>query len=367
MRLLTHLALSLPQTENLASEALAFILSRSATARRAFAGFVSHPDLTIPQDIMFRPQARDEADTIPDIAGTDEEGTERVLIEAKFWAGLTDNQPVEYIKRLNPDNALLLFLVPEARLPTLWPEVMRRCSIGGLEPESVDIVGRHWTCARVGTKHMGITSWRRLLGFLSAEILKADERDLAQDIEQLDDLCRRMETEAFLPLSGSELAPQIGKRFAQFCQLVDQAVDVLVQNSVADKKGLRTKNSYGVYGRYFRLKGCGCSLEVNPHNWSRYAETPLWLDVSDEKWERTRTMRQALESLFNSYPPQAYEIDGHFCIPIFLRLKSEQDDVLKEIDQQVRTVERLLPDRKGAEQSPPPYSSPAAGSESGEA
>ena len=36
----------------------------------------------------------------PDLAGVDREGRECVLIEAKFWAGLTSNQPVAYLKRL---------------------------------------------------------------------------------------------------------------------------------------------------------------------------------------------------------------------------------------------------------------------------
>ena len=367
MRLLTHLAQSLPQTEKLASEALVFILSKSATARGAFAQFVSHPTLTLPRDISFRSQARDEADTIPDIAGMDEEGIECVLIEAKFWAGLTDNQPVEYIKRLSSRHSLLLFLVPEARLATLWPELTRRCSNGGMEPTPVEIAGGHWTCARVGTQSMGITSWRRLLGFLSGEVLKAGERDTAQDLDQLDDLCSRMDTDAFLPLSGTELAPQIGRRFAQLCDLVDRGTELLVQKGVADKKNLRTKGIKGTYGQYFRLRGCGCCLSIDPYLWSTHAETPMWLDVTDEKWKRTRRIKTSLESLFRSCPPRAYETEGLFCIPIHLPLNVEQDGVLKEIVRQIEEIEGLLPDRKNAEQSPPPYGSPAAGSPSSEA
>jgi hypothetical protein len=214
---------------------------------------------------------------------------------------------------------------------------------------------------------MGITSWRRLLSYLSGEVVKAGEKDVAQDIEQLNDLCNRMDSDAFLPLAGTELSPQTGRRFAQFCDLVDRATELLVQRGTADKKNLRTKGIKGTYGQYLRLKGCGCCLGIDPYLWSSHAETPMWLDVADEKWKRTRTIKTALESLFNSYPPRAYETEGLFCIPIYLPLKAEQDTVLKEIVRQVEEIEAILPDRKNAEQSPPPYGSPAAGSPSGEA
>lgn len=367
MRLLTYLAQSLPQTENLASDALVFILSKSATAQRAIAEFLSNPKLRIPNELAFRAQARNEDETIPDIAGVDEDGAERVLIEAKFWAGLTDNQPVEYLNRLPQDDSLLLFLVPEARLATLWPELVRRCTDAGMTLSPVDIAGQHWTCGRLGTRHMGITSWRRLVGYLSGEVVKAGEKDIAQDIEQLGDLCNRMDSDAFLPLSGLELSPQTGRRYGQFCDLVDRATEQLIQKKIADKKGLRTKGIKGTYGQYMRLKGCGCCLGVDPYLWASHAETPIWLDVADEKWRRTKLIKNALKDLFNANPPHAFETEGLFCIPIYLPLKAEQDAVVKEIIRQVEQVEAMLPDRRNAEQSPPPYGSPAAGSPSGEA
>ena len=48
-------------------------------------------------------------------------------MEAKFWAGLTENQPNAYLARLPLDErpAVLLFVAPEARLETLWPELRR--------------------------------------------------------------------------------------------------------------------------------------------------------------------------------------------------------------------------------------------------
>ena len=36
----------------------------------------------------------------PDLAAVDQYDVKRVFIEAKFWAGLTKNQPVEYLEEL---------------------------------------------------------------------------------------------------------------------------------------------------------------------------------------------------------------------------------------------------------------------------
>ncbi len=63
----------------------------------------------------------------PDMWGMD--GSEpRVFIENKFWAGFTDNQPVEYLKLLAKYSqpSVLLVVVPEARQETIWRELKQR-------------------------------------------------------------------------------------------------------------------------------------------------------------------------------------------------------------------------------------------------
>jgi len=82
------------QRENLATEALAFILNRSAAMREAFRRLVGRTGIELPQIARFRSQAGDEQGKIPDLIGLDSMGTERLISENKFWAGLTANQPV---------------------------------------------------------------------------------------------------------------------------------------------------------------------------------------------------------------------------------------------------------------------------------
>ena len=115
------------RTEDVAVEALGFILSRSDAARRALRDLLKVEGLDVGELTDAGTQVGDETLARPDLAIYDRERKERVLIEAKFWAGLTENQPNAYLARLPLDErpAVLLFVAPEARLETLWPELRR--------------------------------------------------------------------------------------------------------------------------------------------------------------------------------------------------------------------------------------------------
>ena len=68
-------------------------------------------------------------DGIPDLTIRDAGGVVRVLVENKFWAGLTEMQPVGYLDQLPPDvSAALLFVVPHTRLHSVWGELKERCA-----------------------------------------------------------------------------------------------------------------------------------------------------------------------------------------------------------------------------------------------
>ncbi|MCY3837250.1 MAG: hypothetical protein OXH09_01115 [Gammaproteobacteria bacterium] len=58
-----------------------------------------------------------DEDARPDLSIYDDSNTCRVLVENKFWAGLTPHQPVKYLEELptNGAGALLLFIVPKDR------------------------------------------------------------------------------------------------------------------------------------------------------------------------------------------------------------------------------------------------------------
>ena len=98
--------------ENVATEALAYVLRSSSPVARAFEDYVRRV-APIPGGLHYVTQAAADDRAIPDLAGIDASGRSPLLVEAKFWAGLTDQQPVAYLARLPEDEtALLLFIVP---------------------------------------------------------------------------------------------------------------------------------------------------------------------------------------------------------------------------------------------------------------
>ena len=90
--LLAHLAWKLSDRhEGIAVEALGYIF-RSSQARRVLEEMLRARGADVGSIEEVRTQATGKEGARPDLAGVDRTGLERVLIEAKFWAGLTGNQ-----------------------------------------------------------------------------------------------------------------------------------------------------------------------------------------------------------------------------------------------------------------------------------
>src|SRR5258708_836485 len=116
MSLFGHLALRFgSQPENLATEGLGYILSKSPAACAGFVASLGEAALGIPKGLRFVTQFATEDQGRPDLAGLDEANAVRVLVEAKFWAGFTDHQPVHYLDQL-PPGGVLVVICPNARL-----------------------------------------------------------------------------------------------------------------------------------------------------------------------------------------------------------------------------------------------------------
>ncbi len=99
--LFAHIAPRLTdRIEDVAVEALGHILSNSEAARSALEETVGLGGAIVGPIDRVQTQVTDEEGARPDLVGFDDKGTKRVLIEAKFWAGLTPNQPNQYLKQL---------------------------------------------------------------------------------------------------------------------------------------------------------------------------------------------------------------------------------------------------------------------------
>jgi hypothetical protein len=90
-----HLATKFgPHPENLATEALNYILAGSLASRRALIHFLAQAEIVLPPDLFFRTQVHGDDSAIPDLSGVDADARRLVIVEAMFWAGLTEHPPV---------------------------------------------------------------------------------------------------------------------------------------------------------------------------------------------------------------------------------------------------------------------------------
>src|SRR5260370_28042970 len=192
--------------EDVATDALAYVLESSDAARRGIMKLLRGvvPDLpalrykTQQVEGAMRPDMWGFADTEP-----------RVFVENKFWAGLTDNQPVTYLKRLAACSqpSVLLVVAPSAREQTLWRELIRRLNDVGISISEREHAAGVAVCgATLLGPILARTSWTNVLSVVVNEAV--DDLIAIGDLIQLRALCDAADNEAFAPATREQLSDQ---------------------------------------------------------------------------------------------------------------------------------------------------------------
>jgi hypothetical protein len=86
--------------ENLATEALCYLLTRSRSARLAVSETLSPVGAELGPNLAYETQVATDEESIPDLFGRGSDGEPALIIESKFWAGLTSRQPNAYLDLL---------------------------------------------------------------------------------------------------------------------------------------------------------------------------------------------------------------------------------------------------------------------------
>ena len=173
-------------SEDAVVDALGHILSQSEAARSALATTLREGGTPVGTIAGVRSEDVVGEGERPSLAGLDEEGVVRVLVQPVLWAGLSQDQPNAYFKGLPLDRpAALLFVAPAARLARLWPELCRRADeqftiIGATTPGDL----RAATVSG-GERRLMLTSWDALLGLMERVVSGVGDRDGEASIRQL--------------------------------------------------------------------------------------------------------------------------------------------------------------------------------------
>jgi hypothetical protein len=360
--LFAHLAVRFgPHPENLATEALGFILRESESARAALQSLVLQLGVELPLDLAYQNQVSGDDDARPDLIGVTPDGTEPVVVEAKFWAGLTEQQPVAYLARLPETGGALLVVGPRARIDLVWHELLRRCETAGNSTTAVPCPLGEARVAAIGRTRMVLVSWGLLLDVIERRLEAENDTSTREDLRQLRGLCDRMDSEAFLPLLPEELSSTSWRRIVEFGSIVDDATATLSAMKLISLKGCRSAAGNGYYGRYAWLRGVGVFLIADVRKWVKYSSTPIWLSVYGSRWRESNAVatRKALASLEVASPPRVFiATDGFPTVPLFLPTGVERVRVVEAVVAQVETISRMIEDLaeslSAAPAGPPP-------------
>lgn len=271
--LLAHIACNfISEYENVANSSIAYLLNKYDSAQNA---------LKIVLDVDEVPTRYvTELSTVsngrPDITGLDAKGNKSIIIEGKFWANLTENQPVNYLKEM-PDHGRMLFLAPDKRLSSLGAEIEKRISLSETRVE--------------------VCSWNRFLELVEKENNKNINHHLTSDLIQINALCQKMDSEGMPPLSESDLDPMNGRIATQLSDVVNECNALLRNWDHSNFNRLKTTSSQYGHGFYFLGYNYGCYLHFDANKWFlRENHTPIWLAIYDGEWDESEVINHELHN-----------------------------------------------------------------------
>jgi hypothetical protein len=339
-----HLALRFSShPENLATEALAFILKNSPAASTAFIRALRTVGADVPDAVTYETQQVGVENSIPDMKCFDPTGTVRIIVENKFWAGLTDNQPTTYLRELpTGQSSVLLFIVPETRRKLVWDDLARRCEKAEIQVADVCTDTQIWISSVNDTHKLGVTSWSYILSVLASATIEERDASAHNDVVQLRGLCERMDAEAFLPLTSEELSNlEMPRRIMDLSYLPIDIVAEATKAGYCDMKNQRETSSRYGSGKYVRIGRFSTWVAFDAAAWRDLGRSPMWLQFYSD-YNNLTEVRELLTPLRVSHPPMCFDFNGYVCVPLMLPTGVERNVVIRKAVEQVGRVAELL-------------------------
>lgn len=330
--------------EDVATDALAYLLESSDAARRGMMKLLRGiiPDLP---SLRFTTQQTEGA-IRPDMWGLADHEP-RVFVENKFWAGLTENQPVSYVQNLAayPQPTVLLVIAPAAREHTLWRELNRRLADAGIAASEHDApAGVAQSAVTELGPILALTSWTSVLSVMEHEAV--DDPGARGDLVQLRALCDAADIDAFTPISAEEISDQRTPAFIlQLGAIVQAAVDLAVAENVLDVARLRPQASWERIGRYVKLSGgngAGLWFGIHFALWKSHGESPLWLLFTEGEFGKAEQVRRLIEPWAARKRILTATYGTDFAIALDIAVGEESAVVVRSLADAIRAISSVL-------------------------
>lgn len=330
--------------EDIATDALAFILHTSEYARIGFMRLLRSLEPQLP-DLLFRTQ-QSEGNIRPDMWGF-HGSNPCVFVENKFWAGLTDNQPVSYLRQLAKfiQPTILLVVVPTAREQSIWRELIARLNSEGIVATNLDSPsGIVFSAATDLGPTIALTSWNKLLS--SLELEASEDRRTMGDLLQLRSLCEATDSDAFTPVSAEEITNQETPAFIlKMNTIVEDSVQAAISDGVLDISGLRPQASWDRIGRYIRFpigSDVGCWIGLSFELWKQHGRTPIWLSFASGDWGRSEEVSSILEPWVRNEGLVSNLSRDHYFVGLSIVTSEEKEMVVRSIVSDLRKISSVL-------------------------
>lgn len=335
MSVLAHVVRGGPQqNEPAATQALTYILNQSPDLLQSIIDVIGDVK------VQFEPGRVDAEhsfeDGQPDLAIYDKDNRLRVLVENKFWAGLTKAQPVLYLQKLsNEYMSALIFIVPKQRVRTIWSELNGRCIDANLEWTDILNEGPVRRASVDGKILLG-TSWTYVLDRLLAVAKSESFDEIRADILQLLGLINSMNLGAFLPLKVDETNNQeVPNRMIHYVDLIPDIVSELERMSIIDQNHTAgaTPYSRGRFVNFIANERISSWFGIHFKSWRDDGISPLWCWFGRDTGVAI-THFQKLPDLLNDVRSRN---DGLY-VPIRLKNGVEQEKVVEYAVQQFKDI-----------------------------
>ncbi|MEJ8590341.1 hypothetical protein JSO54_03715 [Riemerella anatipestifer] len=327
--------------EDIASDGLKHILQNSIYAKKYLQTLIfAKTNIQLPELNYTNQISKNELGRT-DISGVDINGDENLIIEAKFWASLTENQPISYLKRINK-NGVLLFVCPTLRKSSLFVELKRK-----LNEENLAFVADDLTLKLVlqNRKQILVQSWNEILEPIKEILKENNQQKLVSDIDQVIGFCEVIDSNSFIPLSENDLSPEIGRKISSYYSLVDEVISELSKNENYKQDRLtegKPAREAGYY-KYRKFKNYGVTFGLNFNYWTQFTDTPFWLKITELDFKQSENLKFNLRKISTALPNQIFENSSdELFYPIYPLKFSDKDKVIKEMTKQIVEIYEKL-------------------------
>mgnify|MGYP000925758376 CR=1 FL=1 len=331
-------------TENICSESLALVVNESVVLKESLRSIIqakSNGHLKLQNNFSLQVQVTSSSDTaIPDLQIEDRSGNIN-LVEAKFWAGLTEHQPNGYIRRIGQSSGCLIFLVPERRIAALTNELE-------LKLKSEFITAREGGILLVNSKiPVFLVSWTEVIEHLWNSASTKGESEILHNLYQLRGLIQKLDSEGFIPFESALFTPMAGKQRDQLIDLIDASVENILE---LDTKKLSYGGGKYTYQRFFKMHGkYGGHMVYSSDLWMKNQDTPVYFCISTKPWNSSDPtpniplIEEFLKEHGILYYPEV-EISNYpsLAVAVPIPLSKTKEDSLDTITGFIRNVIELI-------------------------